>query len=108
MPKMSKVEHTVNMEAIPLDVVPEDAPETYKMGTVIDQQNMYRVGKTQELRRNFRLISIVGFTAVLMCTWEAIMLYALKDRLSSTVVELQLIVNTEPRAIFYPMAVWLG
>lgn len=26
-------------------------------------------------KRNFRLISIIGFTAVLMCTWEAILLY---------------------------------
>ena len=57
---MSKLEHTVNTDAIPMDIVPEDAPETYKMGTVIDQQNMYRVGKTQELRRNFRLISVLG------------------------------------------------
>jgi len=27
-------------------------------------------------QRNFRLISVLGFTAVLMCTWEAILLYA--------------------------------
>lgn len=47
-----------------------------KVGTVTDQRDMERVGKTQELRRNFRLISVLGFTAVLMCTWEAILLYA--------------------------------
>jgi choline transport protein len=47
-----------------------------KAGTTIDQQNMQRLGKTQELRRNFRLISVLGFTAVLMCTWEAILFAA--------------------------------
>ena len=45
-----------------------------KVGTAIDQADMDRIGKTQELRRNFRLISVLGFTAVLMCTWEAILL----------------------------------
>jgi hypothetical protein len=30
----------------------------------------------QELRRNFKLISVLGFTAVLMCTWEAILFTA--------------------------------
>ena len=45
-----------------------------KVGTTIDQQDMDRVGKTQELRRNFRFLSVLGFTAVLMCTWEAILL----------------------------------
>jgi hypothetical protein len=75
-----------------LDLVPEDSPKTYKVGTIRDQHDMRRVGKTQELRvgrgqcvfavlvlkcslqRNFRLISVLGFTAVLMCTWEAILL----------------------------------
>jgi hypothetical protein len=77
-----------------LDLVPEDSPKSYKAGTIRDQHDMRRVGKTQELRvggvqcaftvrmlkcslqRNFRLISVLGFTAVLMCTWEAILLYA--------------------------------
>lgn len=75
-----------------LDLVPEDSPKAYKVGTIRDQHDMRRVGKTQELRvggdrsvfavrmlkcslqRNFRLISVLGFTAVLMCTWEAILL----------------------------------
>ncbi|KAK5136332.1 hypothetical protein LTR08_003705 [Meristemomyces frigidus] len=73
---MSKHDHTVDTQAVPMGIVAEDAPETYKMGTVIDQQDMHRVGKQQELRRNFRLISVLGFTAVLMCTWEAILFTA--------------------------------
>ena len=46
-----------------------------KLGTEIDQRDMERIGKSQELRRNFRLIPILGFTAVLMCTWEAVLLW---------------------------------
>lgn len=34
---------------------------------------MYRVGRDQELNRNFRFLSVLGFSAVLMCTWEAIL-----------------------------------
>jgi len=44
-----------------------------KAGTTFDQRDMARVGKTQELRRKFGFISIMGFTAVPMCTWEAVL-----------------------------------
>jgi len=40
-------------------------------GTGLDKKDMYRMGKTQELHRNFRFLSIFGFTMVLMATWEA-------------------------------------
>ena len=33
-----------------LDLVPEDSPKAYKVGTIRDQHDMRRVGKTQELR----------------------------------------------------------
>ena len=33
-----------------LELVPEDSPKTYKVGTIRDQHDMRRVGKTQELR----------------------------------------------------------
>ncbi|ORY11433.1 amino acid/polyamine transporter I [Clohesyomyces aquaticus] len=42
-----------------------------KKGTDFDQRDMHRMGKTQELRRNFRFVTIFGFTMVLMATWEA-------------------------------------
>jgi hypothetical protein len=56
-----------------MDLVPEDSPETYKKGTEIGQLEMRRVGKTQELRRSSEFISVLVFTAVLMCLWEAIL-----------------------------------
>lgn len=33
-----------------LEIVAEDGPEGYKAGTTMDQKDMHRVGKTQELR----------------------------------------------------------
>jgi choline transport protein len=41
-----------------------------KRGTESDAHDMLRMGKTQELRRNFRFVTIFGFTMVLMATWE--------------------------------------
>ena len=47
-----------------------------KGGTTHDVHDMSRMGKRQELRRNFRFISIVGFVMVLQSTWESILLAA--------------------------------
>ena len=43
--KMSKHDYHIDMA-----IVPEDAPGSYKAGTVTDQHDMRRVGRTQELR----------------------------------------------------------
>ena len=50
----------------------EDGPSE-KKGTAGDQKDMYRMGKQQELRRNFRFVSIFGYSMVLMATWETIL-----------------------------------
>ncbi|KAF7508236.1 hypothetical protein GJ744_009533 [Endocarpon pusillum] len=42
-------------------------------GTITDQHDMKVLGRTQELRRNFGFISIVGFGSTLICTWEFIL-----------------------------------
>ena len=47
-----------------------------KEGTSNDQKDMYRMGKTQELRRNFRFVSIFGYSMILMATWETVLTYA--------------------------------
>jgi hypothetical protein len=51
--------------------VDENAEVSEKKGTEADQRDMHRMGKMQELRRNFRFVTIFGFTMVLMATWEA-------------------------------------
>lgn len=38
-----------------------------------DQTDMRRMGKKQEFRRNFRLLTTVGFTCCVMGTWEILM-----------------------------------
>ncbi|KAF2999362.1 hypothetical protein E8E13_006068 [Curvularia kusanoi] len=45
-------------------------------GTPYDARDMHRMGKKQELRRNFRLVSIVGFVVVLHSIWESALLSA--------------------------------
>jgi len=51
----------------------QDVVVTEKKGTAGDQKDMYRMGKQQELRRNFRFVSIFGYSMVLMATWETIL-----------------------------------
>lgn len=58
---------------VTVDNAPEQPSEGPKAGTGVDRADMHRMGKAQELRRNFSFIPIFGFAAVLMVTWEAIM-----------------------------------
>ncbi|THC87848.1 hypothetical protein EYZ11_012707 [Aspergillus tanneri] len=51
---------------------PDDAVSA-RGGTSQDKRDMWRVGRDQELNRNFRFLSVLGFSAVLMCTWEAVL-----------------------------------
>lgn len=39
-----------------------------------DQRDMQRMGKRQELIRNFRPISALAFTALLQATWEFLLM----------------------------------
>ncbi|KAI4254353.1 MAG: hypothetical protein LQ352_003141 [Teloschistes flavicans] len=39
--------------------------------TKVDRKDMYRMGKRQELMRNFSPVSALSFTALLQATWEA-------------------------------------
>lgn len=47
--------------------------DTVKGSTNDDALDMLRLGKTQELRRNFKSISILGMAAVTMGTWSALL-----------------------------------
>jgi hypothetical protein len=44
-----------------------------KDATTADAYDMHRMGKTQETRRNFRSVTILGFCIVLLSTWEFIL-----------------------------------
>jgi len=51
----------------------QDVAKT-KGGTSADFADMQRMGRTQELRRNFKFVSIVGFVTILQATWECVLL----------------------------------
>ncbi|KAI5362562.1 Putative amino acid/polyamine transporter I [Septoria linicola] len=42
-------------------------------GNARDLRDMARMGKTQELQRNFKLVTMFGFSAILMCSWESLL-----------------------------------
>ena len=49
-------------------VTPSDTSE--KLGNEWDQRGMVRIGKKQELRREFRFFNITGYAMILGCSWE--------------------------------------
>ncbi|KAK4574910.1 hypothetical protein LTR86_000759 [Recurvomyces mirabilis] len=51
----------------------EDDSHIVKKGTSADQLDMRRMGKVQEVRRDFRTVSMFGFSLILMCSWEGIL-----------------------------------
>ena len=50
------------------DVTAGDTSE--KLGNKWDQRGMVRMGKKQELRREFHFFSITGYAMILGCSWE--------------------------------------
>lgn len=38
-----------------------------------DQRDMLRLGKTQDFKRSFHLLSVLGFVSVYMATWEFVL-----------------------------------
>jgi choline transport protein len=63
------------------DVVDKAVPERYR-GTAQDRRDMLVHGKKQELRRNFKLLTMTGFASMVVCAWEGLLPlfnYALLD-----------------------------
>ncbi|KAF2464121.1 amino acid transporter [Lindgomyces ingoldianus] len=66
-----KKEASVNAETYDVDLGEDESDVvSVKKGTSADRHAMWRMGKVQELRRNFRFVSMYGFTMVLMGAWE--------------------------------------
>lgn len=53
--------------------VDEDYHETIRGHTRQDRADMQRMGKVQELKRNYRTLSALAFTVILQGTWEVLM-----------------------------------
>jgi len=58
-------------------IVDDEAGDEYhsafKGHTKTDQQDMQRLGKVQELKRNYRPLSALAFTVIIQGTWEVLM-----------------------------------
>ena len=44
-----------------------------KGSTAADKRDMLRLGKIQELRRNFSFVPIFGYAMILMSSWECML-----------------------------------
>jgi len=53
-----------------MEVCDVDQETAEKLGTVSDQRDMLRMGKQQQLRREFEFFSIWGYAVILGCSWE--------------------------------------
>ncbi|KAK5723231.1 hypothetical protein LTR15_004928 [Elasticomyces elasticus] len=71
MREMTRPDERMSMEEFGSDGKTDVAQ---KGGTASDEQEMRRMGKVQELRRNFKFVGIVGFVTILQATWEATLL----------------------------------
>ena len=64
----------------------EELLQNPKGGTAADAHDMYRMGKTQQLQRNFRFVTIVGFVMILQFSWESVLMYVPVLTMSHTFV----------------------
>lgn len=61
----------VNKSGAAVDTVDQDGGDVDGFGSMpLDQKEMHRMGKEQEMNRVFRQFSLLSFTVVLMATWE--------------------------------------
>ena len=67
MDQIKEASYITHLDELP-DVTPGDTLE--KLGTEWDQRGMVRIGKRQELRREFHFYSITGYAMILGCSWE--------------------------------------
>ena len=54
------------------DVVDDNIPSRYR-GTDTDKRDMMVHGHKQELRRNFKLLTMTGFASMVVCAWEGLL-----------------------------------
>lgn len=65
--------HTTDVAALDYDNG-EEQLQKQKGGTAADAHDMHRMGKRQQLQRNFRFITIVGFIMILQFSWESVLM----------------------------------
>lgn len=53
-------------------VASPNVPQKY-LGTEADRRDMITLGKKQVLRRNFGMITMLGFGSTVICSWEIVL-----------------------------------
>ncbi|KAH6625722.1 amino acid/polyamine transporter I [Boeremia exigua] len=64
---------TVGGQACEDQIELQHATVTKATGTAADRDAMHRMGKVQEMRRNFRFVSVWAFSMILMSSWETML-----------------------------------
>ncbi|KAF2667151.1 amino acid transporter [Microthyrium microscopicum] len=67
---------SVHREVKELDTSSPPSSIDLANGTAHDAEDMARLGKKQQFQRNFKYLTILGFTSTLMATWEAVFVSA--------------------------------
>ncbi|KAJ6079211.1 hypothetical protein N7467_008964 [Penicillium canescens] len=64
------------LEALDMEMqtVGQNVPQNQNAGTALDNSDMHRMGKVQELKRNLRPVAALSFASVLQATWEFILI----------------------------------
>ncbi|KAK3670520.1 hypothetical protein LTR78_009624 [Recurvomyces mirabilis] len=73
---MDEAKHTDGLTSSAIDhgtIDQSDLELEEKRGNDFDQRGMIRMGKRQELRREFHFFSIWGFAVILGCSWEYVL-----------------------------------
>ncbi|KAI7156182.1 hypothetical protein KC349_g6467 [Hortaea werneckii] len=74
------------------------SPHSPKTGNLADQKGMERMNKKQETRRDFKNVTMLAFSMILMCSWEGV--------LSTSAIAFGN--GGRAGALFTNLAVWLG
>ncbi|KAL8713114.1 MAG: hypothetical protein Q9220_002635 [cf. Caloplaca sp. 1 TL-2023] len=68
-----------------VEVHEDELVEEKYQGNAVDRQEMRMLGRIQVLRRNFSFVPLLGFSTVLICTWELLFAYASDPELAKDV-----------------------
>ena len=73
-PDSKELQSKYKLDGIEDDAAANECVDGIDGHTVRDQRNMQRMGKQQELMRNFRPLSALSFTVLLQATWEYLLM----------------------------------
>jgi choline transport protein len=73
MSKQNAIESQAHRPGFTDDGESQEYHDSLRGYTRADQADMLRMGKVQELKRNYRPLSALAFTVILQGTWEVLL-----------------------------------